>query len=83
MTLEERIARGQHAERLLADEMFTAASLALASDIKDELFRTAMGSTDKREELFAEYKGFQRAIVRLSSWKSDGLIAADELAKRG
>lgn len=83
MTLEERIARGQNAERLLTDELFSTACRDIASVIKDELFRTDMAAKERREDLYAEYKGFQRALARIANWKSDGQIAADELAKRG
>jgi hypothetical protein len=83
MTLEERIARGQHADRLLSDEMFVAASVAFGLEVKEEAFRTTHPEHDKREALYAEFKGLQRALERLNKWRSDGMIAAAELAKRG
>ncbi len=78
MSLEERIERGQRAARLLANEMFTATGLEVSVAIKDDLFRTKAEEADKREALYAEYRGFRRVLERLSAWKSDGQMAAAE-----
>ncbi len=88
MTLEERMERGRRAAQLLADEMFTATGLDVSAAIKDDLFRTKPEEGDKREALYAEYRGFRRVLERLSTWKSDGQMATaeaerlDEQAKR-
>lgn len=81
MTLEQRVALGQQAERLLLDETFISAAVAAGEWYKDALFRTKSGEMDKREEIFAEYKGFTRVLERLKAWKSDGMIAADEIKR--
>jgi 5-formaminoimidazole-4-carboxamide-1-beta-D-ribofuranosyl 5'-monophosphate synthetase len=81
MTLDERLKRGQAAERLIGDEMFKDAASTLSVAIKEEMFRTLAVETDKREQLYAEYKGFQRALERLNRWVDDGKMAADELAR--
>jgi hypothetical protein len=81
MSLEERLKLGQAAERLLQDELFATASVAISSAVKDEMFRTKADEADKREQLYAEYKGFQRALERLRRWVDDGKVAADEMAR--
>lgn len=83
MTVEERLALGKHAERLIADELFVAACRAVDAKLRDEVFRTALPDTEKREEIFAEYKGFQRILERLTAWKADGKIAEAEADRAG
>ncbi len=82
MSLEERIERGRRAAQLLADETFVAAGLDVAEQMKKDMFATKPGDAFRREEIFAEYKGFQRVLERLSTWRSDGLIAVAEMEKR-
>jgi hypothetical protein len=81
LDLDQRLKRGQAAERLLSDEMFVAAGLEVAAAIRDEMFKTKPDEAGRREALYAEYKGFQAALKRLDGWKSDGLIAAAELQR--
>jgi hypothetical protein len=78
---DDRIRRGQAAERLLIDEMFATAALAVAMTIKDEMFRTDPADSERREQLYAEYKGFQRVQERLAGWRADGQMAAAEVEK--
>jgi hypothetical protein len=80
LTPEARILQGQAAERLLLDETFGDACRAVDAWYRNEVFETKLDA-DGREALFADYRGFQRVLKRLHTWKSEGQKAADEVGR--
>jgi hypothetical protein len=80
VTPEARILQGQAAERLLLDETFGDACRAVDAWYREAVFKADLDA-EGREALFADYRGFQRVLKRLHTWKSEGLKAADEVGR--
>lgn len=77
------MARGERAEALLKSETFQAAILALEADMQRAVMATGIKDTEKREELFAEYHGLKRVVVKLRAWAAEAAIARKDETTQG
>ena len=76
MTKEQSIAKGQHAKRLLEDEVLVEAFDAIEKDIFDEWRTTTIQAYDERSDLFLTLKCLERLKARLRAILDDGVIAS-------
>lgn len=76
MTKEQIIAKGQHAKRLLEDEVLVEAFDAIEKDIFDEWRTTTIQAYDERSDLFLTLKCLERLKARLRAILDDGVIAS-------
>lgn len=76
MTKEQIIAKGQHAKRLLEDEVLVEALDAIEKDIFDEWRTTTIEAYDERSDLFLTLKCLERLKARLRAILDDGVIAS-------
>lgn len=83
MTPEQRRDRGQRVARLLSDEDFKAACDDIIAALKDAVVTTTPLETERREALFFEYRGLFAVLKRLQTWRDDGAMAEQEIARKG
>jgi hypothetical protein len=75
MTIQNPIARGEHAKRLLEDELLNEAFEEVERDIFDEWRKTNSTQHSERAELFHTLKGLGRLKGRLQAILDDALVA--------
>jgi hypothetical protein len=75
MTTQNPIARGEHAKRLLEDELLNEAFEEVERDIFDEWRKTNSTQHSERAELFHTLKGLERLKGRLQAILDDALVA--------
>jgi len=75
MTTQNPIARGEHAKRLLEDELLNEAFEEVERDIFDEWRKTNSTQHSERAELFHTLKGLERLKARLQAILDDALVA--------
>lgn len=76
MTKEQIIARGNHAKRLLEDEVLVEAFATIEKDIFEEWKSTSVDEYDARSDLFLTFKCLERLKARLRAVLDDGTIAS-------
>jgi hypothetical protein len=76
MTKEEKVARGNHAKRLLEDEVLLHAFSTVEEDIFSEWRSTEVNDYDTRTDLFLTLKCLERLKARLRAILDDGTIAS-------
>lgn len=76
MTKEQRIAKGDHAKRLLEDEVLVSAFEDIEIDIFEEWRNTDVHDYDVRSDLFLTLKCLERLKARLRAILDDGVIAS-------
>ena len=75
MTTQNPIARGEHAKRLLEDELLNEALEEVERDIFDEWRKTNSTQHSERAELFHTLKGLERLKGRIQAILDDALVA--------
>jgi hypothetical protein len=76
MTKEQRIAKGNHAKRLLEDEVLRDAFDSVERDIFEEWRTSDIMDYDVRSDLFLTLKCLERLKARLRAILDDGVIAS-------
>lgn len=76
MTKQEKIDKGQHAKRLLEDEVLLDAFDTIEFDIFNEWRSTESNAYDERSDLFLTLKCLERLKARLRAILDDGTIAS-------
>ena len=72
---QNTIIRGEHAKRLLEDELLIEAFEEVERDIFDEWKKTSSADHSERAELFHTLKGLERLKGRLQAILDDALVA--------
>lgn len=76
MTKQEKIAKGEHAKRLLEDELLKDAFATIERDIFEEWRASDLHDYDQRSDLFLTLKCLERLNARLRAILDDGVIAS-------
>lgn len=76
MTKEQRITKGNHAKRLLEDEVLCDAFDSIERDIFEEWRTSNVMDYDVRSDLFLTLKCLERLKARLRATLDDGVIAS-------
>jgi len=72
----QAIAQGNHAKRLLEDEVLLEAFAAVEADIYMEWRTSPVGDEKTRSDLFHTLKGLERLKTRLQAKLDAGVLAA-------
>lgn len=75
MDKQRQIDRGNHAKRLLEDELLIECFDRIEKDIFDEWKDTSVHNYDERTDLFLTLKCLERLKARLRAILDDGTIA--------
>jgi hypothetical protein len=75
MDKQKQIDRGNHAKRLLEDELLIECFERIEKDIFDEWKDTSVHNYDERTDLFLTLKSLERLKARLRAILDDGTIA--------
>lgn len=76
MDKQKLIDRGNHAKRLLEDDLLTECFDRIEKDIFDEWRSTGVNDYDERTDLFLTLKCLERMKARLRAILDDGTIAS-------
>lgn len=76
MDRQKLIERGQHAKRLLEDELLAEAFSRIEKDIFEEWRHSSINNYDERTDLFLTLKCLERLKARLRAILDDGSIAS-------
>ncbi len=76
MTKQEKIAKGEHARRLLEDELLQEAFATVERDIFEEWRASNLQDYEQRSELFLTLRALERLKARLRATLDDGVIAS-------
>ena len=78
--LKESIVRAEIVQRLLDDENINSAFLNIEGDIYKLWTSTKSDESDKREEIYREYRGLMALKARLQRYVNEGKKAQEEVA---
>ena len=72
-------ARGDRVRALLENEDVQQAFLDVDDELKEQLFATAPGQAQVREELYYMHKSLALVMGTMRNWISDGAVAAEAM----
>lgn len=76
MDKQKTVQRGQHAKRLLEDELLVECFDRIEKDIFEEWRSTGVNDYDERTDMFLTLKCLERLKARLRAILDDGTIAS-------
>ncbi len=76
MDKQQQVIRGQHAKRLLEDDLLIECFDRVEKDIFDEWRTTGVNDYDERTDLFLTLKCLERLKARLRAILDDGNLAS-------
>lgn len=81
MTPDQKVKRGNDAQRLLNDELFKEAWATLDAHLMQSWAGTTALDSQVREALYHELRGLRAVRAQLERWMQDGTIAAREIER--
>ena len=79
MSLQDEVARGERAARLLEDETFMDLVNCLKADILEQIVATGGAEAAKREVLYYEHRGLDSVLIKLKALADGGTYAKRQL----
>lgn len=73
--------RGDHAKALLENETMVAAITHVSAHLQNSVMSTKLDETEKRDAIFATYKGLQEVVAMLKKWEAAAAVSRDNQAK--
>ena len=80
--LDEAKRRGERAQMILEDEVFTGAFAVLEADLMGAFRRSAVGQADEREAAYRMLRALDSVRAELTRVMVDGRMAVDEVEQR-